>query len=131
MAKEKTKAQRKEYYAPAIEVAEKFFQALLDGENWIPLAQKHYCDWDVTARPHIIMFDEFEITRAGNVAGADPDICIGVYVKLQACQLAGSIPKREIGGRIAVWKETGPMEPSVDGTWGVAPNSFRLNKSQE
>ena len=128
MAKEMTKEQRKQYYSGAVEAATKFFQALKEGKDWRPFAQRHYSEWDVAARPLIVMFDDFEVMRTGLVRGANSDVCIGVYVKLQVAALSGSLPQREMTGKIAVFREEGPMRPSPEGTWGVAPNSYQPNK---
>jgi len=126
-----TKAQRKEHYKGAIEVATEFLKAVRDEKDWRPFAQKHYSQWDLSSRPFIIKFEDFEMQRTGAVAGANVDICIGVYFKLTIPELVGSLPKRSMIARLAVWCETGPMQASIDGTWGVAPNSLRVTEGRD
>ena len=91
MAKKMTADQLKEHRKGAIEVAELFFQALKDGKDWRPYAQKHYNNWDVMARPLIMAFDEFEIGFPSVVKGANPEVCIGVFVKIRVSVLGLSL----------------------------------------
>jgi len=115
----------------AVKVAMSFFQAVKDGTDWRPFAQKHYADWPMEARPLIVMYDDFSYFRTGNIRGANPDVCLGVYVVLKVSQLPGSVPQRRMEGRVAVFCEKGPRNPSVDGTWGVAPNSFQVSAGRD
>ena len=126
-----TKKQRKEHYKGAIEVATKFLEAIRYEKDWRPFAQKHYSQWDLGSRPFIIKFEDFEMQRTGAVSGANVDICTGVYFKLTIPELVGSLPKRSMIARLAVWCETGPMQPSIDGEWGVAPNSMRVTEGRD
>jgi len=109
-------------------VATKFLEAIRYEKDWRPFAQKHYSQWDLGSRPFIIKFEDFEMQRTGAVSGANVDICTGVYFKLTIPELVGSLPKRSMIARLAVWCETGPMQPSIDGEWGVAPIQCALQK---
>jgi len=131
MAKEMTEVQRKAHHQGAVEATKAFFEALQKNEDWRPFAQKHYAKWDLAARPLIMAFDGFEVQYAGKGKGMNHDVGVSVCVSLRVAQIGGSLSQRRMVGRIAVWCEEGPMKPSVNGTWGVAPQSFQVNEGMD
>jgi|GEM_PF-6346462 len=105
------------------EVARKFLQAIMDGEDWRPYAQQTFREARV--QPNIPVFRDFEVGRTQRMAGANDKVFRAVYVKMQLgpSSIAGI---EWIEARLTAVKESAPYTPDPNGEWGICPTSWTM-----
>lgn len=79
--------------------------------------------------PMIPRFWAYEVGGVRKAAGTNPDVVREVRVRLQLIP-SSAHRIRWVSGTIRCIKESAPYQPDpVDGTWGVVPTSWRMERS--